>query len=63
MNTLLKTSATRLMLLSIVGLNGRQNEMSNLTVTKDTEKDQKFDKPVRRQCLFYVVRFIVKCKQ
>ena len=37
--------------------------MSNLTITKDAEKDLKFDKPVRRQCLFYVLRFIVKCKQ
>ena len=36
--------------------------MSNLTITKDTEKDQKFGKPVRRQGLFYVLRFIVKCK-
>ena len=26
--------------------------MSNLTITKDADKDQKFDKPVRRQCLF-----------
>ena len=37
--------------------------MSNLTITKDAEKDQKFDKPEQRQCLFYVLRFIVKCKQ
>ena len=37
--------------------------MSNLTITKDAEKDQKFDKPVRRQCLFYLLCFIVKCKQ
>ena len=50
------------MLFSIVGLNWGQN-VSNLTITKDAEKDQKFDEPVRRQCLFYVLRFIVKCKQ
>ena len=37
--------------------------MSNLTITKDAEKDEKFDEPARRQCLFYVLRFIVKCKQ
>ena len=37
--------------------------MSNLTITKDAEKDHKFDKPVRRQCLFYLLCFIVKCKQ
>ena len=37
--------------------------MSNLTITKDTEKDQKFDKPARRQCLFYVLHAIAKCKQ
>ena len=36
--------------------------MSNLTITKDADKDQKFDKPVRQQCLFYVLRFIVKRK-
>ena len=35
--------------------------MSNLTIMKDAEKDQKFDKPLRRQCLFYVLRFIEKC--
>ena len=29
--------------------------MSNLTITKDAEKDKKFDKPVRWQCLFYVI--------
>ena len=51
------------MLFSILGLNWGQTEMSNLTITKDAEKDQKFDKPVQRQCLFYVLRFIVKCKQ
>ena len=34
-----------------------------ISITKDAEKDQKFDKPARRQCLFYVLRFIVKCKQ
>ena len=37
--------------------------MSNLTITKDAVKDQMFDKPARRQCLFYVLRVIVKCKQ
>ena len=36
--------------------------MSNLTITKDAEKDQKFDKPERRQCLFYVLRFTFHCK-
>ena len=30
--------------------------MSNLTITKDAENDQKFDRPARRQCLFYVLR-------
>ena len=37
--------------------------MSNLTIMKDAEKDQKFDKPARWQCLFYVLHVIVKCKQ
>ena len=37
--------------------------MSNWTITEDAEKDQKFVEPVRRQCPFYVLRFIVKCKQ
>ena len=41
-----------LMVFSILGLNWGQNEMSNLTITKDAVKDQKFDKPVLRQCLF-----------
>ena len=36
--------------------------MSNLIITKDAERDQKFDKPVRRQFLFYVLHFIVKYK-
>ena len=48
------------MLFSILGLNWGQNEMSNLTITKDAEKDQKFDEPAWWQCLFYVLHFIVK---
>ena len=34
--------------------------MSNLTITQDAEKDQKFDEPVRRQCL--VLCFTFHCK-